>query len=68
MTSSEQPPRDDSAENAPDKAPLSLAELAKAALAAQKNGGAGFQPRKAHDKDVRRPPAPRGSRRSMGKR
>ncbi|MFZ5958315.1 hypothetical protein ACOXVJ_12470 [Pseudomonas knackmussii] len=62
---SQQPPRDDSAET---KAPLSLAELAKAALAAQKEAAAGYQHRKAHDKDVRRPPAPRGSRRSMGKR
>ena len=66
MTSSQQPPRDDSAAT-PDQAPLSLGELAKAALAAQK-AASGYQPRKAHDKDVRRPPAPRGSRRSMGKR
>ncbi|MDF3932861.1 hypothetical protein [Pseudomonas citronellolis] len=67
MTSSQQPPRDDSAAT-PDQAPLSLAELAKAALAAQKAAAASYQHRKAHDKDVRRPPAPRGSRRSMGKR
>lgn len=67
MTSSQQPPRDDSADT-PAQAPLSLAELTRAALAAQKDSAAGYQPRKAHDKDVRRPPAPRGSRRSMGKR
>ncbi|MCY1260177.1 hypothetical protein D3C76_784990 [compost metagenome] len=68
MTSSQQPPRDDSAETAPEQPRLSLAELAKAALAAQKQGASAYQPHKNHDKATYRPPAPRGSRRSMGKR
>jgi hypothetical protein len=71
MTSS-QPPRDDNAENTqetPQEQPtLSLAELAKAALAAQKQANSSYQHRKAHDRDEYRPPHPRGSRRSMGKR
>ena len=68
MTSSQQPPRDDSAENAQDSTTLSLTELAKAALAAQKQASTAYQYRKAHDKAEYRPPHPRGSRRSMGKR
>ncbi|MDT4864584.1 hypothetical protein D3C81_1253100 [compost metagenome] len=68
MTSSEQPPRNDSAETATEQPRLSLAELAKAALAAQKQGNGAYQPHKTHDKAHSRPPAPRGSRRSMGKR
>lgn len=68
MTSSQQPPRDDNAETAQEQPTLSLAELAKAALAAQKQASAGYQHRKAHDKAEFRPPHPRGSRRSMGKR
>ena len=44
MTSSQQPPRDDSADT-PAQAPLSLAELTRAALAAQKDAAAGYQPR-----------------------
>ncbi|WP_325435918.1 hypothetical protein [Pseudomonas nitroreducens] len=68
MTSSQQPPRDDSADNAQEQPKLSLAELAKAALAAQKQAASPYQHRKAHDKAEFRPPHPRGSRRSMGKR
>jgi len=68
MTSSQQPPRDESADNTPEQPSLSLAELAKAALAAQKQGNSAYQHRKSHDKAEYRPPHPRGSRRSMGKR
>ncbi|MBB4863857.1 hypothetical protein HNP46_002717 [Pseudomonas nitritireducens] len=77
MTSS-QPPRDDSAENSQEQSSqeqssqeqptLSLTELAKAALAAQKQAAGAYQHRKTHDKAEYRPPHPRGSRRSMGKR
>lgn len=68
MTSSQQPPRDDSAETAQESTSLSLAELAKAALEAQKQASTAYQHRKPHDKAAYRPPHPRGSRRSMGKR
>lgn len=67
MTSS-QPPRDESAETTSDEPKLSLAELARAALAAQKQASTAYQHRKTHDKAEYRPPHPRGSRRSMGKR
>ncbi|QJP08199.1 hypothetical protein [Pseudomonas multiresinivorans] len=68
MTSSQQPPRDENADNTQEQPSLSLAELAKAALAAQKQAASAYQHRKAHDKAELRPPHPRGSRRSMGKR
>ncbi|AGI25478.1 hypothetical protein ACYCAX_12250 [Pseudomonas sp. MT3] len=68
MTSSQQPPRDDSAESTQDASTLSLTDLAKAALAAQKQASTAYQHRKPHDKAEFRPPHPRGSRRSMGKR
>lgn len=68
MTSSQQPPRDESADNAQEQPKLSLAELAKAALAAQQQAKTAYQHRKPHDQAEYRPPHPRGSRRSMGKR
>lgn len=68
MTPSQQPPRDESADNAQEHPTLSLAELAKAALAAQQQANGAYQHRKTHDKAEYRPPHPRGSRRSMGKR
>ncbi|WP_447751977.1 hypothetical protein [Pseudomonas nicosulfuronedens] len=69
MTSTQQqPPRDDSAETSQEQPSLSLAELAKAALAAQQQAKTAYQHRKSHDKAEFRPPHPRGSRRSMGKR